>query len=217
GCVMSQRAVETARQNAECTGHVVDPVARQKFEANPSAVPLSDSLSDSEAPPNCLVTYRNGAKEYVSEDILSGKVLGLLFGSNSPICYGFVRGLAKIYKAVKKEASDPFEVVYVSADTSRREFNRFVKSMPWLAVPFRDNAATFERFGVPMDVRTWPKLVIVSPDNQIKYNDATQLVQNCNEGKKPWAFGAILASAWNEAIIKRRFQTLFGAAWMPPH
>eukprot|EP00913_Durusdinium_trenchii_P016297 g15316.t1 len=54
-------------------------------------------------------------------DILSGKVLGLLFGSNSPICYGFVRGLAKIYKAVKKEASDPFEVVYVSADTSRRE------------------------------------------------------------------------------------------------
>ncbi|CAK9058740.1 unnamed protein product, partial [Durusdinium trenchii] len=121
GCVMSQRAVETARQNAECTGHVVDPVARQKFEANPSAVPLSDSLSDSEAPPNCLVTYRNGAKEYVSEDILSGKVLGLLFGSNSPICYGFVRGLAKIYKAVKKEASDPFEVVYVSADTSRRE------------------------------------------------------------------------------------------------
>ncbi|CAK9058742.1 Putative nucleoredoxin 2, partial [Durusdinium trenchii] len=122
GCVMSQRAVETARQNAECTGHVVDPVARQKFEANPSAVPLSDSLSDSEAPPNCLVTYRNGAKEYVSEDILSGKVLGLLFGSNSPICYGFVRGLAKIYKAVKKEASDPFEVVYVSADTSRREF-----------------------------------------------------------------------------------------------
>ncbi|CAK9023354.1 unnamed protein product [Durusdinium trenchii] len=54
-----------------------------------------------------------------------------------------------------------------------------------------------------MDVRTWPKLVIVSPDNQIKYNDATQLVQNCNEEKKPWAFGAILASAWNEAIIKR--------------
>eukprot|EP00435_Cladocopium_sp_Y103_P052827 s443_g16.t1 len=184
--------------------------------ANPASTPLSDSLSDTEAPPNTLVTYRNGSKEYVSEDVLSGKVLGLLFGANGPICYGFVRAFTKVYKAVKKEDSDPFEVVYVSADTSRREFNRFVKSMPWLAVPFRDNSTVFERFGVPMDVRTWPKLVIVSPENEIQYNDASQLVRNCNDEKKPWAFGSILASAWSDVIVKRRFQSLFGpAVWVP--
>ncbi|CAJ1405884.1 unnamed protein product [Effrenium voratum] len=126
---------------------------------------------------------------------------------------GFVRVLAKVYKAVKKEETDPFEVVYVSADTSRREFNRFVKTMPWLAVPFRDNTATFYRFGVPTDVRAWPKLVILGPENEVKYNDVSQIVRTCNEEKKPWAFGSILASSWNETFIKRRFQALFGPAW----
>ncbi|CAE7760946.1 unnamed protein product, partial [Symbiodinium microadriaticum] len=141
---MAERAAEQARAGAQIRGHIVDPVARQRFEANPSATPLSDALSDSEAPQNTLVTYRNGGKEYVSEDVLSGKVVGLLFGANGPVCCGFVRAFTKVYKAVKKEDSDPFEVVYVSADHSRREFNRFVKSMPWLAVPFRDNSIIFE-------------------------------------------------------------------------
>eukprot|EP00434_Breviolum_minutum_P002769 symbB.v1.2.002436.t1/scaffold129.1/size311234/25 len=63
-----------------------------------------------------------------------------------------------------------------------------------------------------MDVRSWPKFVIVCPDNEIQYNDAAQLVRNCNEEKKPWAFGSILASAWKDVLLKRRFQTLFGPA-----
>lgn len=43
--------------------------------------------------------------------------------------------------AVAVELTMP--VIY--AKKSHLRFNRFVKSMPWLAVPFRDNAATFER------------------------------------------------------------------------
>ena len=111
---MAEKAAEQARAGAQIRGHIVDPVARQRLEANPSATPLSDALSDSEAPQNTLVTYRNGGKEYVSEHVLSGKVVGLLFGANGPVCCGFVRAFTKVYKAVKKEESDPFEVVYVS-------------------------------------------------------------------------------------------------------
>ncbi|CAK9023353.1 unnamed protein product [Durusdinium trenchii] len=48
-----------------------------------------------------------------------------------------------------------------------------------------------------------PNFAFLLAQYPCRYNDATQLVQNCNEEKKPWAFGAILASAWNEAIIKR--------------
>eukprot|EP00439_Symbiodinium_sp_Y106_P081509 s549_g20.t1 len=212
---MAEKAAEQARAGAQIRGHIVDPVARQRLEANPSATPLSDALSDSEAPQNTLVTYRNGGKEYVSEHVLSGKVVGLLFGANGPVCCGFVRAFTKVYKAVKKEESDPFEVVYVSADHSRREFNRFVKGMPWLAVPFRDNSIIFERYGVPLDVRSWPRLVIVGPDDEVKYNDASQIARNCLDEKKPWAFGSILASSFTEVATKRRFAALFGLPyWM---
>ncbi|CAE8638717.1 unnamed protein product [Polarella glacialis] len=218
---MAQRAAAVAQHNATFPGgHVVDPVARQKYEANPGTQPLSDVLSDCQAPPDSLVRYSAGAKdfEYVSEDILQGKVVGILFGANGPLCSGFVRALCTVYKAVKKDDGDPFEVVYVSADGSRREFNRFVKSMPWLAVPFRDNSHVFERFGVPMEVRHWPKLVIVGPDDEIKYNDTSQIVRQCVKEKKPWAFGDILATVWNEASStgSRRFARLFGLRhWQP--
>ena len=46
---MAEKAAEQARAGAQIRGHIVDPVARQRLEANPSATPLSDALSDSEA------------------------------------------------------------------------------------------------------------------------------------------------------------------------
>eukprot|EP00933_Yihiella_yeosuensis_P044291 TRINITY_DN3938_c0_g1_i10.p1 TRINITY_DN3938_c0_g1~~TRINITY_DN3938_c0_g1_i10.p1 ORF type:complete len:229 (-),score=46.04 TRINITY_DN3938_c0_g1_i10:210-866(-) len=215
---MAERAAAYAQLGASSTGHIVDPVAREKYEANPTITPLSDVLSDSEAPPNSLVTYRNGPMEYVSEDVLDGKVLGLFFGGNGPICNGFVRALKVVYKAVKKDDSDPFEVVYISADHSRREFNRFVKPMPWLAIPFRDNTQLFERYGVPLEVRSWPKFVVVSNNDEIRYSDASQTVKQCANEKKPAAFGSILATAWSEdGNAKKRFSTLFGfRTWQPP-
>ncbi|CAJ1351370.1 unnamed protein product [Effrenium voratum] len=73
------RAAQVARENAEIRGHVVDPNLREKYETSPQTA-LSDALSDTEAPPNSLVTYRNGKKEYIPEDVLSGKVRsGLTF------------------------------------------------------------------------------------------------------------------------------------------
>merc|ERR1712032_552530 len=163
-----------------------------------------------EAPPNTLLTYRNGSKEYVSDDVLVGKVVALFFGGNGSFCCGFVRGFSKVYKVVRKSDSDPFEVVYVSADSSRREFTRFVKTMPWLALPFRDNSNLFSRYGVPLDVRAWPRLVVVAPDNQVMFDDATPVAKMCIQEKKPEAFGTLLAGAWNEARLFRRFSVLFG-------
>eukprot|EP00929_Paragymnodinium_shiwhaense_P109473 TRINITY_DN75915_c0_g1_i2.p1 TRINITY_DN75915_c0_g1~~TRINITY_DN75915_c0_g1_i2.p1 ORF type:complete len:224 (-),score=33.41 TRINITY_DN75915_c0_g1_i2:293-880(-) len=188
--------------------HIVDPAVQKRFEANPGVPVLGDSMSDGEAPARSFVTYRSGQMDYVSEDVLKGKVVALLFGANGPFCCGFVRAFAKVYKAVKTQDSDPFEVVYVGADTSRREFNRFVKTMPWLALPFRDNRAVFARYGVPMDVWSWPRLVVVSTNDTVMFEDATAVVRKCAEEKKPAAFGSMLAAAWTETITLGRFRTL---------
>ena len=146
----------------------------------------------------------------MSEDVFAGKAVGLFFGGNGPFCCRLARGFAKAYKVVKKSDSDPFGVVYVSADSSRREFNRFVKTMPWLALPFRDNSILFSRYGVPLDVRAWPRLVIVAPDNQVMFEDATPVAKMCIQEKKPDAFGTLLAGAWKETRLFRRFADLFG-------
>mmetsp|Transcript_64871 Transcript_64871/g.180585 ORF Transcript_64871/g.180585 Transcript_64871/m.180585 type:complete len:212 (-) Transcript_64871:47-682(-) len=205
------RASLFAQQGAMATGHIVDPEARRAYEANPGAPPpLSDVLSDTEAPRRNFVTYRDGTRKYVSEEVLEGKVVALLFGANGPFCCGFARNFAKVYRAVKKEDSDPLEVVYVSADRSRREFDRFVKTMPWLVLPFRDNTAVFKRYGIPLDVRAWPRLVVVSPSDHVIYEDVVPIVRQCIQEKKPEAFGSLLASAWSDTGSFGRFATLFG-------
>eukprot|EP00927_Polykrikos_kofoidii_P073058 TRINITY_DN69132_c0_g1_i1.p1 TRINITY_DN69132_c0_g1~~TRINITY_DN69132_c0_g1_i1.p1 ORF type:complete len:196 (+),score=40.79 TRINITY_DN69132_c0_g1_i1:117-704(+) len=187
--------------------HVVGASAARKYGDNGRAMIPSDVLSDADAPPRSFVTYRRGEKEYVSEEELVGKHIGLFFGGNVSMCWGFARALTKVYNAVTPE--HPFEVVYISADNSRREWTRFVKTMPWLAVPFRDNTATFARYGIPIDdVSWWPTFVVVAPNDKVVFEDATSVVRRCVQEKRFGAFGSLLAATSTEAWTFGRFSTL---------
>mmetsp|Transcript_23285 Transcript_23285/g.51126 ORF Transcript_23285/g.51126 Transcript_23285/m.51126 type:complete len:210 (-) Transcript_23285:111-740(-) len=207
---MGFRPTEEAESRAQSRGYIVDPQKRAAWLNNQSEPILSDALSDSEAPPRSLVTYRNGKKEYVPESALDGKVLALLFGANGPLCCGFARNFAKVYKKLRREESDPFEVIYVSKDNSRRDFDRFVKGMPWLALPFRDNTFLFERYKVPDDVLSWPRMVILTPDNRVMFEDAVPIAKECMLEKKPEAFSTVLETAWSDRGLINRFNSLFG-------
>lgn len=190
--------------------HIVDPKARKIYEDNPGQQLTSDVLSDDQAPADSLVAWREGEFKYVSADeCLKGKHVGLLFaGACSPMCWSFARSLKKVYKVVAPDC--PFEVVYVSGDGSRREFNRFVKEWPWFAVPFRNNEALFARYGVPWDVRSWPRFVLVSPDDQVTFEDVSDVVRKSVQDKKLQALAYLLASTHTDINAKGRFQTLFG-------
>lgn len=186
--------------------HFVDPAAARKYSGNTSGA-LSDVLSDAEAPANSFVTYRNGQREYVSEDVLVGKHVGIIFGGNTSMCWGFCRALAKVYAVVAPE--HPLEIVYVSADTRRRDFERFVKSMPWLALPFRDNRSLFERYGVPLKVTAWPVFTIVSPNDNVVFEDAAPVVRQSIQEGRLGALGSLLESTRTETSTFGRFNTLF--------
>lgn len=170
-------------------------------------IPPSDLVSDIDAPPNTFLTFRNGVREYVRDDVLEGKHIGLFFGANTPACWGFCRALTKIYTLVVKEHQ--FEVVYVSADMRRRDFERFAKSMPWLALPFRNNTALFARYGVPMDLRRWPVLVIAAPNDKVVFDDASDIARRCVHDGKPASFGELLVATRSETTFYGRFHTLF--------
>jgi len=72
-------------------------------------------------------------------------------------CRGFTPQLAKRY--LTQEDKD-IEVVFVSSDKNDDDFNRYFGTMPWLALPFSDQARK-EALGQKFGVRGIPTLVVL--------------------------------------------------------
>jgi nucleoredoxin len=89
---------------------------------------------------------------------LGGASRVLLYFSASwcPPCQRFTPLLVEYYSAAaaasRKKGAAPLRVVLISGDLDRPDFDRYVSSMPWLAVPFDRAAekyeALMERFAV---------------------------------------------------------------------
>ncbi|XP_042337406.1 nucleoredoxin-like, partial [Plectropomus leopardus] len=56
-----------------------------------------------------------------------------------PPCRSLTRVLVESYRTVK-ESGQKFEIVFVSADRSEESFKQYFSEMPWLAVPYSDEA-----------------------------------------------------------------------------
>ncbi|GAA6071805.1 nucleoredoxin, partial [Tachysurus ichikawai] len=56
-----------------------------------------------------------------------------------PPCRSLTRVLVESYRKVK-ESGHKFEIVFVSADRSEDSFTQYFSEMPWLAVPYTDEA-----------------------------------------------------------------------------
>ncbi|KAG8520149.1 Nucleoredoxin, partial [Galemys pyrenaicus] len=62
-----------------------------------------------------------------------------LEGSHCPPCRSLTRVLVESYRKIK-EAGQKFEIIFVSADRSEDSFKQYFSEMPWLAVPYTDEA-----------------------------------------------------------------------------
>ncbi|XP_058905036.1 nucleoredoxin isoform X3 [Kogia breviceps] len=56
-----------------------------------------------------------------------------------PPCRSLTRVLVESYRKIK-EAGQKFEIIFVSADRSEDSFKQYFSEMPWLAVPYTDEA-----------------------------------------------------------------------------
>ena len=117
---------------------------------------------------------RADGSEIKTSDISTdtGSVLGLFFSGHwSPTCRKFTPQLADVYENLKK-AGQNFEVVFISSksDTSRDEFETYLKEMPWIAIPFENKKmmeACEVRYDVYLDVYDVyfsPCLVLIEPE-----------------------------------------------------
>lgn len=134
-----------------------------------------------------LLAKRNG--EVVKGDLsmLDGKHVGIYFSAHwCPPCRQFTPMLRKTY-LMMQALGKPFEVVFVSHDQSEQEFEDYYKSMPWLALPFKES---MRRSGLArrFSVNGIPALVIISPEGQVLTSNARAALIKDPEGANfPWA------------------------------
>lgn len=116
------------------------------------------------------VTFVGANNQTFTSSAVRNKVVGLYFSAHwCPPCRRFTPQLAELYKEAQT-AGLPFEILFVSADNSPREFREYLNEMPWKAYDFED--PNREKLQDAYQVTGIPRLVILKPDGSIIDNNA---------------------------------------------
>ena len=113
---------------------------------------------------------RQGADSVNAEGALKdAKYVGLYFGAHwAPPCRLFTGQLAEVYNSVNAECK-ALEVIFVTIDGNEDAFERNYSEMPWLAVPYKDEArisSLKQRYGI----NGIPTMVVLDPQgNHVTY------------------------------------------------
>ncbi|RWR79474.1 putative nucleoredoxin 1 [Cinnamomum micranthum f. kanehirae] len=116
----------------------------------------------------------DGNKVLVSE--IQGKMVALYFCFSAiKHCQEFTSKLVEMYKELK-DKEEKFEVVLISLDNDEQSYKEILKSIPFLAVPFKDKicvklARYFELR------RRIPTLVIIGSDGKTVNSNVAELVE----------------------------------------
>ncbi|RWR79475.1 putative nucleoredoxin 1 [Cinnamomum micranthum f. kanehirae] len=115
----------------------------------------------------------DGNKVLVSE--IQGKMVALYFcfSSHKP-CQEFTPKLVEMYNKLK-DKGDEFEVVLISLDDDEQSYVEILKSIPFLAVPFKDKIC--EKLARYFELRRIPTLVIIGSDGKTVNSNVAELVE----------------------------------------
>jgi thiol-disulfide isomerase/thioredoxin len=102
-------------------------------------------------PPNLLT--KSGYMSTVN--VLANKQrVAILFGSNwCSACQNFTPTLVNFYSNITQMYGNniPIEIIYVSLDKSKQEFDSYYAKMPWTAIPFEQSKQVLNLFGQNFD------------------------------------------------------------------
>ncbi|XP_022141888.1 probable nucleoredoxin 1 [Momordica charantia] len=119
------------------------------------------------------VISNDGNQIPVSE--LEGKLIGLYFSVNGhEPCDEFTPTLVEAYKKLK-EKGENFEIVLISLDDEDEDFKEAFKTMPWLALPFKDEKC--EKLIHYFELGDIPTLVIIGQDGKTLNANAAELIE----------------------------------------
>ncbi|KAM9749508.1 nucleoredoxin isoform 5-T5 [Dama dama] len=108
---------------------------------------------------------RNNGQSLESSS-LEGSHVGVYFSAHwCPPCRSLTRVLVESYRKIK-EAGQKFEIIFVSADRSEDSFKQYFSEMPWLAVPYTDEARR-SRLNRLYGIQGIPTLIVLDPQGEV--------------------------------------------------
>ncbi|XP_043574139.1 nucleoredoxin isoform X1 [Chiloscyllium plagiosum] len=124
--------------------------------------------------------------QVVDSTALDGSYVGVYFSAHwCPPCRSLTRVLVETYRKIK-EMGHKFEIVFVSADRSEDSFKQYFNEMPWLAVPYTDEARR-SRLNWNYGIQGIPTLLILDQEGKIITRQGRPAVLNDIDCKEfPW-------------------------------
>lgn len=95
----------------------------------------------------------------------TNKIVGLYFSASwSPYCQAFTTILIDFYSEINLQEKQ-FEIVLITRDQNKEDFENYFSKMPWLAIPFEDPRINIliEKF----NVKGFPCLIILKKNGDI--------------------------------------------------
>ncbi|KAI6679131.1 hypothetical protein NL676_033012 [Syzygium grande] len=118
----------------------------------------------------------DGGAGRLSISHLIGKTIGLYFGASwSPPCSDFTQQLMEAYAELKAATRDQcFEVIFISTDGNKDEFDADTSSMPWPFIPYEDESR--KDLCRIFDIRRIPALIIIGQDGKTASREGREMV-----------------------------------------
>uniref|UniRef100_A0A3B5MVW1 Nucleoredoxin n=1 Tax=Xiphophorus couchianus TaxID=32473 RepID=A0A3B5MVW1_9TELE len=105
-------------------------------------------------------------RQTADSSCLEGHYVGVYFSAHwCPPCRSLTRVLVESYRVVK-ESGHKFEIVFVSADRSEESFKQYFSEMPWLAVPYSDEARR-SRLNRLYGIQGIPTLILLDAEGRV--------------------------------------------------
>ncbi|KGL77160.1 Nucleoredoxin, partial [Tinamus guttatus] len=122
----------------------------------------------------------------LDSNVLEGSHVGVYFSAHwCPPCRSLTRVLVESYRKIK-EAGQKFEILFVSADRSEDSFKQYFSEMPWLAVPYADEARR-SRLNRLYGIQGIPTLIVLDPKGDVITRQGRVEVLNDIECREfPW-------------------------------
>jgi len=124
------------------------------------------------------------------EALEDSMVVGIYFSAHwCPPCRMFTPALAEAYRSIRS-ANKKFEIVFVSSDHNEAGFDEYLRSMPWLALPFAERSIKNKLSGM-FGVSGIPCLVLLDgARGSLITRDGRQVIMQDRFGTNfPWSTG----------------------------
>ncbi|KAL6652056.1 hypothetical protein ACP70R_010981 [Stipagrostis hirtigluma subsp. patula] len=132
-------------------------------------------------------------------DDLIGKTIGLYFGAHwCPPCRAFTKQLREVYNELRILRPGNFEVIFISIDRDKEEFQASMSAMPWYAIPYSDTAR--QELTRIFAIKGIPALLILGPDGKVLKTDGRTTISTY--GAMAFPFTESRVSEVEEALKK---------------